>query len=850
MKAPGNRRRHVLATPIHIYVLWHPQFTEGLDLAVDIYRWFRLDNIEGIPVFFRSGNAKSRDGKDSGHPPDIQQRADINYIIPLVDAHMVADPAWRSWLVALTRPARKAAKGSSLPLDQRLFPVAMDESAFQAPAELRGLNFIRHDITRQPTPDLDALLGVLTEVMCRDLRYRRHAIQARPNRSKAREAGAPPRKIRIFLSHAKADGTDVVRRLKEYIQSQTQCETFFDETDIPSGREYQDVLEDAIGSDSAGMIVIHGSQYAERPWCRREIRQFQKPRPDTSGTSRKKARSFFIPPVLVVEHMNGDRVSRSIPELGFAPAMRWCEGAERRIVNTLLREVLLGFFHRLLIRSAREHSKVVAGDLLVNRPPDPLLVQRLIQAAKAPAKAKAPHGPMPDPGCVYYPGYGLSQMEKTVLKAAFAGICFRPLAELDDEPQRLDALAREVVRLSVGDASDILDAGYGDQHNQELVIRLFRPLAKAGVSILYGGMMPKAASALSAWEINPNSRRRFVNFTSTCVHLLVAERNHLDDGTHGASSDQGHQPRLYNMPSWPESENVTPRLIAQWVDVCTFAPVAPGKLPATKPARPFDASSRLKPMTEPSNPAPVRSDFDSAASYLRARDEWEAKAQEAKDHNAVVAACCLTWMRHAACGETFFPDMNPRRVGKARVLVKPIAHVFIGGKLGKWSGIAPGIFEEFAAAAKAEQPIFLVGAGQGAAGAIARWLLSATEAPKTRQKPSLVRPAEFTVETCRRGARDPRLAGVLAEWKGNGWLPEEQWDLKEILDAIEGVVARARGVGSAPPDLGAVLRNGLTHEENLVLLDPDTGHGTICKWIHTGLLRLKQGPGAPPGTRQ
>lgn len=94
----------VLATPIHIYVLWHPLFAQGEGLAMDIYRWFRLDNIEGIPVFLRSRAAKPREGQDSRHPPRIEQKARINYVVPLVDAHMVADPAWRERLVGLTRP--------------------------------------------------------------------------------------------------------------------------------------------------------------------------------------------------------------------------------------------------------------------------------------------------------------------------------------------------------------------------------------------------------------------------------------------------------------------------------------------------------------------------------------------------------------------------------------------------------------------------------------------------------------------------------------------------------------------------------------------------------------------------
>lgn len=50
-----------------------------MDLAGRIYQWFWLDNIEGIPVVFRSTHAKGSD-----RPPDIRHFATINDVIPLV----------------------------------------------------------------------------------------------------------------------------------------------------------------------------------------------------------------------------------------------------------------------------------------------------------------------------------------------------------------------------------------------------------------------------------------------------------------------------------------------------------------------------------------------------------------------------------------------------------------------------------------------------------------------------------------------------------------------------------------------------------------------------------------------
>lgn len=849
---------HPIQTPIHIYVLWHPRFTRGMELAARIYQWFRLDNIEGIPVFFRSTNAKGSD-----RPPAIQHFATINYVIPLVDAHMASDPVWRQWLVDLKPQGSPVqARKDQAPQDkadptpkQRLYPVAVDPFAFQVPAELRDLNFIRHDMNQQPSPEMDVLLSVLTEVMCRDLRYHLHG---------GRDSEAPS-KIKIFLSHAKADGTEVVRRLKEHIQSQTQCETFFDETDIPSGTSFSAVLDHAIASDSAGMIAIHGSQYAERPWCRREIRTFQTPRPDETDPH-DTAVAFFVPPVVVVENLSGDRVSRSIPELGFAPALRWAPGSERRIVNTLLREILLGFFHRMLIRNALRSQKVPAPAILVNRSPDPLLAQRLIQAAgwsnwKPEAEASGPSTPTPMNRSIYYPGYGLSQVELAALAEGFPHVGFTPLADIDGaEPSsnaRPKASSRNhaadsqpgldrVVRLAVGNSSDILDGGYGDQHNQELLLRLLRPLARGGHSLLYGGLLPKAAGALSAWEQRGQGGEPFVNFTSTCLHVLIAERNHGGDGTQGqaeASRPAKREARLYSMPVWPESEKIDEKVIAEWVDVCSFRPVTHEDLSGRGADTPDGQRPAWNPRTVPKAQSLERSDFDSTAAWKKAQEDAKAEAQAVADHNEVIQACCLTRMRTMVCDQVFFTNLNPHLGGGRQVAVLPIAHVFLGGKLKDWSGIAPGLFEEFAAAVRRGRPIFLIGAGQGAAGAIARWLLAAVHASSTNDVGPVARPPEFTVTSCLAGAKNQRLAKVFDEWKRQGWLPRDQWDLKEILDVIQDAVDRARGGRSAKsrPNLSVVLNNGLSHETNLRLLAPTSNHRDICSWVHEGLRNLNNG---------
>ncbi|MGE3313340.1 MAG: toll/interleukin-1 receptor domain-containing protein, partial [Limisphaerales bacterium] len=591
--SPGGPAGTVTSAPIRIYVLWHPRFTRGETIANEIYRWFRLENMEGIPVFFRSTPAP-----DSEIPRGIGDDCRLNYLLPLVEAHMVADPSWRQYVLRLAeRP------------EIRLFPVALDPLAFQMPAKLRGLNFIRHPVT-EPTPQsTEILLGHLTEILCRDLL----ALETPSHPISAARGSAVPHKVKLFLSHAKADGTEVPVRLKDYIQTHTQCETFFDETDIASGHEYATILEDAIRHESAGMITIQGDHYAERPWCRREIRRFQRPWPEPAhGPAANLARAFFVPPLVVVQNMSGKRISRTIPELGQAPCLRWTEGGERAIVTTLLREVLLGLFYRRLAREACQRYPAEA--LVVNRAPDPVMMQQLIND---PSIGKPPTQ-------VLYPGYGLSQLEKDGLEYSFPKISFQSLSEDHAPDSSLARLAGRVLRLGVGNATDILSGGLSDDHNRELLIRLLRPLCRNRVSILYGGALPR-----------PEYRPR-VNFTETCLHLLLSERSSTDH--------KGEQTaRLYSIPAWPDSETVTERTIAEWTDVCSFRRVQP------------DVVGLQVPPDVPPDPVPDPADYPTGA------ERRQFLAQHAKSRETIVLARnitqarCLSFMRAQCCGPIGFP---------------------------------------------------------------------------------------------------------------------------------------------------------------------------------------------------
>src|SRR5262249_40108724 len=131
-------------------------------------------------------------------------------------------------------------------------------------------------------------------------------------------------KIKIFLSHAKTDGTVPARRIRDYIYSQTQLAAFYDENDIPFGSAFRRVLETNVQADeTTALIAVRSDRYAARPWCRRELSLFRRPIADTPDPLT--ASRWRLNPVVVVEAIEGGDRTPGIPELGNASLIRWAE---------------------------------------------------------------------------------------------------------------------------------------------------------------------------------------------------------------------------------------------------------------------------------------------------------------------------------------------------------------------------------------------------------------------------------------------------------------------------------------------------------------------------------------------
>jgi hypothetical protein len=369
-----------------IHLLWHEQFGAGRQLAREVFNWFRLPNGAGIPVSYR---CERLDGKLVPLP---LERAQANLIVILVEEHMVTDPEWRNFLTKL------AEKSQALPQRVLLYVVALHPTAYNLPRELRALNFLSPlpsaggrgaQLGDVSTPVLAArLLKQLTEAFARVFVRRdwtRHALPV---------AEAEPPKVRIFLSHAKADGGEEARQLRDYIYSETQLSAFFDENDIGFGNRFGRVLEETLESEAAALIAIEGDAYASRPWCRREVRLFREPRNlalerfrqaiararrglPTRWPRPTRSDLWIVQPVLVINTMSGkrDEPTTAIAELGNSPMLRWQEEKKYLYINALLRETILRSFSQRVAESLPRKP----GRLIINWAPDPLSIHQLLR---------------------------------------------------------------------------------------------------------------------------------------------------------------------------------------------------------------------------------------------------------------------------------------------------------------------------------------------------------------------------------------------------------------------------------------------------------------------------------------
>ena len=253
-------------------------------------------------------------------------------MVILIDEAFIAEPGWLAFLDDVNAHLREG---------DRVLCVSLTRRALEIDSPILETNFIRlHDVPEDVRGIV--FLNRVTHALCRLV------------------AGSE-QPLRVFLSHAKADGLEIAERIRRYLQSGTGIDDFFDAQDITEGAKWASVIRGAASENL--LLAIRTDAYAAREWCRTEVLHAK------MGGS----------PLVVLDALE-TMEPRGFPYLGNAPSVRWHgdDSAEtmENLLCIVLREALrFRHFPRRVSDLCRAY-RIPDGERVLAVPPELLTVLR------------------------------------------------------------------------------------------------------------------------------------------------------------------------------------------------------------------------------------------------------------------------------------------------------------------------------------------------------------------------------------------------------------------------------------------------------------------------------------------
>lgn len=323
--------------PLAIYIIWHPDYLEGQEIADYLYSVFCRDTNKplnktlGIPVYFRKVNFQ-----DLNHPILIDfEESDYTAVIPLVDNNFVLDQGYKNYIEKILVDTNDKSK---------VYPVAINNTAYNLSDNLSKLNFIRaYDEMNTKDHLLSFLRLNLTHELCRLLLEMKKAV----DESETFSYNAPP--VKLFISHSKHDDFKYEAiKFRDYINSETQLKTFFDANDISYGSCFGDEIKKAV--NESALVAFQSDSYSDREWCRIELLT---------------AKQFGCPVVIVNAIENGEK--RTFPYMGNYPSIRLNDNF-KEIICLTLEQVLYNNYTRRLLDQITDLHDIKADSILSTYP--------------------------------------------------------------------------------------------------------------------------------------------------------------------------------------------------------------------------------------------------------------------------------------------------------------------------------------------------------------------------------------------------------------------------------------------------------------------------------------------------
>lgn len=336
--------------PLNIYVVWHPDYKIGKDIAEEIYSTFCRDYQNplsrgiGIPVYFRYVKLENNQPL-SITPSDAEKNA----IILLVDENFFLDDDFRDYIVDLNK---------LIDTNNRIYPISLCSKAHTIGCGLSNLQFINalkfngKDIDLNREEDFKLALKIIKTDILHDSSRLLLAFQSTCDDEENDRIGSP---VKLFLSHAKVDGEQITLEFKKFIENNLKLDVFFDTVDIANGYDFAKQFEKEI--KHSALVVFHTDEYSTREWCRREV------------LIAKKHKS----PIVVVHNLK-DGEKRAFPYLGNMPTTTLIDDRFidfYKIVNLTLYQVLNNIYQVSLLESFKNLSKNPDVDIsILSSPPE------------------------------------------------------------------------------------------------------------------------------------------------------------------------------------------------------------------------------------------------------------------------------------------------------------------------------------------------------------------------------------------------------------------------------------------------------------------------------------------------
>lgn len=333
-----------LKYPLSLYIIWHPDFQEGKQIANNLYTIFCRDINEplsrglGIPVYFRSISLE-------GMPRAIDKsQSNRNAIILLIDQNYVINQGFQKYTESIIE---------LIDDNTRIFPIALCDEAFEFGFGLNSYQFIR---AFQGPLDISGNFEFSMKKIKIELLHdcARLLMNFQPF-WKDEKVNKIPSPVKLFLSHAKKDGLETTIDFKHFIDSKLKLDVFFDTLDIADGYEFEQQIE--INVKNSALVVFLTDEYSTREWCRIEVLI---------------AKRNKCPIVVVHDIEKGEK--RAFPYLGNTPTITFKDKNEDdfyEIINLTMYQVINNLFQKELLESFHDRFVLDGTEFIViTSPPE------------------------------------------------------------------------------------------------------------------------------------------------------------------------------------------------------------------------------------------------------------------------------------------------------------------------------------------------------------------------------------------------------------------------------------------------------------------------------------------------